>query len=186
MLLVFGGEIHAALGLRKAHTLAPQPFRHRSAGALGTITGLSPRFFTRALWAEPLPLPDHEFERQRVDMVLGYPGADATLLRAAVDAGATGVIVLGAGAGNPGSALVQAIQEAIAQGVLVGLGTRTGGGPVAVIYGGGGAVDAVAAGAVPLGDLPATQARILMALLSSTHPVEEARELLAARLTSAG
>ncbi len=186
VLLVFGGEIHAALGLRKAHTLDPQPFRHRSGGALGAIIESSPRFFARALWVEPLPLPDQRFADQRVDMVLGYPGADATLLRAALEAGATSVIVLGAGAGNPGTALVELIQEATAQGVLVGLGTRTGDGAVAVIYGGGGAVDAVAAGAAPLGDLPATQARILFALLRSTHPVEEARELLEARLTSAG
>lgn len=182
VLLVFAGEIHAALGLRKNHTSAPQPFGHRSSGALGAVVDSGPRYFARALWSEPLPLPNRRFEDQRVDMVLGYPGADATLLHAALDAGATGVVVLGAGAGNPGVPLTTAIQEATANGVLVGLGTRTGAGSVAVIYGGGGAVDAVAAGAVPLGDLPATQARILMALLRSTHPVEEARELLHARL----
>ncbi|MBO0594947.1 asparaginase [Nesterenkonia sp. E16_7] len=182
VLLVFGGEIHSALGLRKNHTLAPQPFVHRSAGSLGVVLGSGPRYFAQALTPDPLPLPNESFDTQRVDLVLGYPGADAALMHAALEAGATGVIVLGAGAGNPGVQLTDAIAQATAQGVLVGLGTRTGTGPVAVIYGGGGAVDAVAAGAVPLSDLPATQARILMALLLSTHAPSLAKEKLQARL----
>ncbi|MCH8561850.1 asparaginase [Nesterenkonia sp. YGD6] len=182
VLLVFGGEIHSALGLRKNHTLAPQPFGHRSAGALGAVVGSGTSYFAQALTPEPLPLPNAAFEDQRVDMVLGYPGADAALMHAALEAGATGVVVLGAGAGNPGVPLTDAIAQATAQGVLVGLGTRTGAGPVAVIYGGGGAVDAVAAGAVPLSDLPATQARILMALLLSAHSPSQARDQLDARL----
>ncbi|PRZ15626.1 asparaginase [Nesterenkonia sandarakina] len=182
VLLVFGGEIHSALGLRKRHTLAAQPFGHRSAGALGAVLGSGPRYFAQALTPDPLPPPNAEFEQQRVDMVLGYPGADAALMHAALEAGASGVVVLGAGAGNPGVALTDAIAQATAQGVLVGLGTRTGAGPVAVIYGGGGAVDAVAAGAVPLGDLPATQARILMALLLSTHTPSHARDQLQVRM----
>lgn len=182
VLLVFGGEIHSALGLRKRHTLAQQPFGHRSAGSLGVVLESGPRYFAQALTPEPLALPDAAFEQQRVDMVLGYPGADAALMQAALEAGATGVVVLGAGAGNPGVPLTDAIAQATAQGVLVGLGTRTGAGPVAVIYGGGGAVDAVAAGAVPLGDLPATQARILMALLLSTHAPSRARDQLQVRL----
>ncbi|GAA1119723.1 asparaginase [Nesterenkonia jeotgali] len=183
VLLVFGGEIHSALGLRKNHTLAPQPFGHRSAGALGVVLESGPRYFAQALAPDPFPLPSAEFEQQRVDMVLGYPGADAALMHAALETGATGVVVLGAGAGNPGLPLTDAIAQATAQGVLVGLGTRTGAGAVAVIYGGGGAVDAVAAGAVPLGDLPATQARILMALLLSTHAPTQAKEKLQARLS---
>lgn len=183
VLLVFGGEIHSALGLRKRHTLASQPFGHRSSGALGAVVDSGPRYFAQALTPEPLPLPNAAFEQQRVDMVLGYPGADAALMHAALEAGATGVVVLGAGAGNPGVPLTDAIAEATAQGVLVGLGTRTGEGAVAVIYGGGGAVDAVAGGAVPLGDLPATQARILMALLLSSHAPTQAKEKLQARLS---
>nr|WP_255316617.1 asparaginase [Nesterenkonia sp. Act20] len=184
VLLSFGGAIHSALGTRKAHTLDMQPFSHSSGGVLGGVVESRPHFFATARRVEPLPLPDESFEAQRVDMVLGYPGADGALLRAALEAGSTGLVVLGAGAGNPGAPMVDVIREATAQGVLVGLGTRTGAGHVAVIYGGGGAVDAVAAGAVPLGALPATQARILMALLQSTHPIEEARELLQARVAA--
>ncbi|WP_157075425.1 hypothetical protein [Nesterenkonia jeotgali] len=44
-------------------------------------------------------------------------------------------------------------------------------------------MDAVAGGAVPLGDLPATQARILMALLLSSHAPTQAKEKLQARLS---
>lgn len=178
VLLVFGSEIHAALGVRKEHTLRAQPFGHVSGGPLGALIEGRPRYFARAPQRKPFPQPDTRFEAQRVDMVLSYPGADGALIRGAVEAGAHGVVVLGAGAGNPGTELVSAIQEATDRGVLVGLGTRTGSGPVGVIYAGGGAVDAVAVGAVPLGDLPGTQARVLMALLLSMNPPDEAGRML--------
>jgi L-asparaginase len=63
--------------------------------------------------------------------------------------------------------------------VLVALGTRVAAGPVAAIYGGGGAVDAVAAGAGPLGTLGLSQGRVA-ALLRSRHPAPEAARRLAA------
>lgn len=100
------------------------------------------------------------------------------LIRSAVEAGASGLIILGGGAGNPGSALVDAIAEATQAGVVVGLATRTFGGSVAAIYSGGGAVDALAAGAVSLRDLPGTQARVLLALLLGAYPPEEAKTRL--------
>ena len=62
--------------------------------------------------------------------------------------------------------------------MLIAVGSRASAGAVAPIYGGGGAVDAVAAGAHLLGDIPVTQARILLALLVDQGTVEQARAAL--------
>lgn len=178
VLLSFGGEIHPGMPLRKAHASALQPFCHPSGGALGRVTGDAPQFYFGPRGLPRLPHPTQSFADQRVDMIISYPGADGALIRSAVEAGATGLIVLGGGAGNPGSALVEAIAEATQAGVVVGLASRTFGGSVAAIYSGGGAVDAIAAGAVALGDLPGTQARVLLALLLSTGEATEAKDRL--------
>ena len=63
--------------------------------------------------------------------------------------------------------------------VLVALTTRVPAGPVTAIYTGGGAVDLIAAGAVPTGTLRAGQARIAVvaALMASPDP-EERTEVL--------
>jgi L-asparaginase len=68
------------------------------------------------------------------------------------------------------------------RGVVVGLTTRVPGGPVYARYGGGGGgVDLVAAGAVPMGTLPSSQARMLLAVLVDRFgdPAEVRRELVA-------
>ncbi|WP_162320764.1 asparaginase [Nesterenkonia haasae] len=178
VLLVFGEEIHAALPLRKAHTSSMQPFQPPRGGALGRILEGTPQYFFGPRRMPSLTETAEVLQEQRVDMILSYPGADGALMRSAVEAGASGVIVLGGGAGNPGNALVEAIGEATRSGVVVGLSTRTFGGSVAAIYSGGGAVDALQAGAVALGDLPGTQARVLLALILSAYPQDQARDRL--------
>lgn len=190
-LVAFAGEVFSALGLRKAHTIAPQPFANVLGGPIGRVRD-RPEYAFRPEARAPLARPAAAFDAIRVDILLAYPGADATLLDAAVRAGARGVIVLGSGAGNPGARLIDGIVRASAAGVVVGLGTRTGAGPVAPLYAGGGAVDAVHAGAVPLGMLPATQARILLALLLAEAsgqrdpaPAETARSRFARLCTHA-
>lgn len=175
----FGGEVLSGWGVRKVDTQRLQPFRHASGGVLGRMTGGAPAIWARPVMPAVVPLPGPSFGERRVDLVASYPGADGALIDAAVAAGARGLVLLGAGAGNPGRRLVPAISRAADRGVLVALGTRTHGGPVVPIYGDGGAVDAIDAGAVSLGDVPATQARVLIALLLDRSTPEEASARLA-------
>lgn len=183
-LLVFGGEIHSGWGLRKAHTLALQPFEHSSGGRLGTVREGVIRLNSFVERPEPVAMPGTATTLPTVDMVLGYPGADGSLIRSAVAAGAAGLVVLAGGAGNPGGSMVAAIAEATAAGCVVGLATRALAGPVVPLYGGGGAVSAVEAGAVPIGEVPAAQARILLALLLASCPAREAASSLALRVSA--
>jgi L-asparaginase len=178
VLVAFGGAVLAARGVRKGHTLAPQPFEDPESGPLGAVTAGAVSLWGRRDRALLEPA-DARFDGVRVELVVAYPGADDGQLRSVRDRGAHGVVVAGLGAGNPTPPMTAAIGDLIAEGVLVALGTRVAAGPVAAIYGGGGAVDAVAAGAVPLGRLGLAQGRVTAALLLSQHPAEEAARRLA-------
>lgn len=164
VLLSFAGEVFSAVGTTKRDSLAAAPFAHRL-GPVARMVGGAARYGVGAANRAPLPPLTPLFDHVRVDQVLAYPGADDALLRAALAAGADGIVLVATGAGNPGRAFISAIEDAVAAGVPVVIASRTGSGAVLPIYGGGGAVDAERAGAVVAGDLPASQARLLLAAL---------------------
>ncbi|MFV0253155.1 MAG: asparaginase [Beutenbergiaceae bacterium] len=179
VLVSFAGALFSALGIRKDNTLALQPFANTLGGPIGRIDEGRPQFEFSPRRQSPAPRPSASFDSQRIDVVMSYPGADSVLLDAALGAGARGLIVLGTGSGNPGKALSAGIARAVAADVVVALGTRTGSGSVLPIYGNGGAADALTAGAISLGALPATQGRVLLALLLSHVDAPTARRQLA-------
>jgi len=179
VLVSFAGEIFAARGVRKQHTVAPQPFGAPEIGKVGMVEGARVEFTASPQPRQLLALPDERFDSVRVDVVSAYPGADAGLLRAAERSGADGVLIIGTGAGNTTPAMIPAIRELVAGGRLVALGTRANAGPVVPLYGGGGGVDAVDAGAVPMGTIGVAQGRILCALLLSQFPAADAGRRLA-------
>lgn len=174
VLVVFAGSIFAARGLQKVHSVASAPFAGRGRGTIGTVVGGQVRFWARPERGIPLAQPSPEFDQRRVDAVLCYPGSGSVAFDAILAAGARGIVIEGTGTGNPSAELIPSITEAIGRGVIVALGTRVADGPVVPTYGGGGAVDAVRAGALTTGTLPVSQARILLALLLDLYPSEEA------------
>lgn len=163
----FAGQIYPARATRKAHTLAPAPFRTMDGGPIGRVGVDRASFTTRPVRPPALPVPTEAFDTTRVDIVTLYPGADASLAQAAVDAGARGLIIAGSGVGNGNKSILSWIEQAIGGGIVVGLATRVPEGPVVPFYGNGGGADLVRAGALPLGSLPLFHARILLALLIS-------------------
>ena len=66
----------------------------------------------------------------RVDIVMVYQGAPADLIRAAVDFGARGIVIAGAGAGSISGPQQDGVAYAAQKGVFVVLSTRTGSGRV--------------------------------------------------------
>jgi L-asparaginase len=100
-----------------------------------------------------------------VDLIAAYPGADATLLRAARRAGAAGVVLQGTGTGNANRALCREIADATASGVVVVTSTRVEAGAVVPRYGDGGGSDLRAVGAIPSGHLKPSQSLVLLSLL---------------------
>ena len=168
--ICFDGEVRAATQTAKMHTLASAPF---AGGALlGRVHSgrLSP--VADPVRRATLGRPTAEFDTTRVDIVPIYPGSDPELLDLLVERSTQGIVLAGTGSGNAGGGYVEAVQRARAAGVVVALSTRVPYGPVVPIYGNGGGVDLVAAGAIPTGALHPFQARMLMALLLS-HGVRE-------------
>ncbi|WP_137992750.1 asparaginase [Streptomyces vilmorinianum] len=177
VLVVFDGLVHAARGTVKTQTLAADAFADPSEHSLGKVGFGTVDIRRRPDRPTPLPLPAAGAPGiigalPRVDLVMHHSDGDALFLNTSVAAGAQGVVLVGTGAGNATPEIAEAVGEAVAQGVLVALSTRVPAGPVAEIYTGGGAVDLVAAGAVPTGTLRAGQARmaVLATLLSDVTP----------------
>ncbi|MEU8528617.1 asparaginase [Streptomyces sp. NPDC048629] len=185
VLVVFDGLVHPARGTVKTQTLASDAFSDPSAQHLGKV-GFG-RVDTHRSPERPAPLPlpaaDASAALPRVDVITHHSDADPLLFRAALAAGARGIVLVATGAGNATPEFVDAVAEAVEQGVLVAITTRVPAGEVAEIYTGGGAVDLVAAGGLLTGTLRAAQTRIavlsaLLADVSPNHRTELLRGLL--------
>jgi L-asparaginase len=169
VLIGFGGQLFPARGTRKSHTVAADTFTNPSGGPLGWVHGGDVGVVTQPRRPPALPLDAFDPSGVRVDVVACYPDADATALRACVDAGARGIVLEATGAGNANPAICDAVAELTAAGGVVVTSTRVAAGPVTPIYGDGGGVDLMAAGAVPSGLLRPSQARMLLAALLGMH-----------------
>jgi len=113
----------------------------------------------------------------RVDVLLAYQGADGDLIRAAVDAGAKGIVIAGAGAGATSGTQQAGIEYAVKKGVPVVTTTRTGSGRIAAGRGGrgrGGPPSEDARRRIAGEDLQPVKARVLLmlALSKTTDPAE--------------
>ncbi|WP_328307602.1 asparaginase [Actinomycetospora sp. NBC_00405] len=168
VLVCFDGEAFAARGVAKRHTLAAGAFGgtvvHRVVD--GTVRRVTRPERRPAL---PATLPATETDPPRVDVVAAHHGADGMLVRAAVAAGARGVVLAAVGIGNASPDVVAAVGEAADAGVIVVVASRVPEGPVSPRYaaGGGALVDR---GALLAGDLSPWQARMLLGLALAADP----------------
>lgn len=177
VLITFDGAVFGARGTRKTQTLAAAAFSAPDAGPIGQV-----REGALVFTAQPVRFPPVELEdlsNVRVDIVAFYPGADTAALDGVVAAGAAGVVLEATGAGNANLQIRDAVARLTKAGIVVALSTRVHAGPVAALYGNGGGVDLLDAGAVPTGMLRPSQARILLTALLASYrdPVRAAEEL---------
>lgn len=166
VLLAFAGTIFPAAGVRKSHTTSLDAFANPDFGTVGSVSDSGEVEIQAARRGRsPLPLPGVDSGSPRVDLVAAYPGADSTLLRAALQAGAAGIVLQGTGTGNANRVLCQVVAEATAAGVVVVTSTRVEAGAVVPVYGDGGGEDLRAAGAIASGLLRPSQSLVLLNLL---------------------
>lgn len=172
--LVFGEEIFPALGLRKAHTLALQPFAAEPRGVLGTtFPWLLPPIEERP---SPLPIPP---SWPRVALLAATALDAPETLRQAQETGAAAAVLLLPGHGSVPERWEAAIADATASGLLVVRASRCGQGPVLPHP-----VDE-RLGTLPAGILSAPAARVAAALLAP-FPREERQTLWRARFLPYG
>lgn len=188
VVVVFGGAVFTVRGTRKTATVASAAFANPDTGALGVVVDGRLSLSGRPVRPQRLMSPTSNLppELPRVDIVAVYPGADSVALIALAGAGAQGIILEATGAGNANPDLVETVGDLVSQGVTVVVSTRVHSGPVAALYGGGGGVDLVAAGALLAGRLRPSQARILLIALLGTGATREQIARAFQRTTESG
>ncbi len=158
------GTVEAADDVTKTHTSAFTTFRSPNGGTLGSVgaDGAVRMGRTRGPRRSIRPAP---LRGARVELIQAGIESDGTLLTAAVETGAEGIVVAATGAGNTSPGLLEAAERAMGRGIPVALASRCPAGPVSIAYAfpGGGATW-VRAGAIRVGTLCAIKARVALAL----------------------
>ncbi len=133
VLVVLNDEINGARDVTKTNAQRLQAFSAGSRGVLGVVDDDRIRYVRRPR-RRHTRLSEFDLARvgglPRVDIVMTYLDAPGDLVRAAVDAGAEGIVIAAAGAGSTTSAQREALQAALERGLPIVITTRTGGGRV--------------------------------------------------------
>jgi L-asparaginase len=184
--VAMGDEIHAARWVRKLDTGLVTAFGSPRHGPIGRVTptaldrlALPPRAYT-------IDAPD-QLARE-VPLVNAFPGMDAAVIDAVVEAGgAAGLVIEGSGSGNVPGSTVPGFERALARGLAVVIATRVpGGGGGGSGYGSpGGGAQLRELGVLRAGPLSAGKARLLlMTLLAGGRSAEAAGHEFEAAITT--
>jgi L-asparaginase len=136
---VMNDEINSARDVTKTDALRLQTFRSREHGLLGVVDRDRVVFYRRIVQRHGAAT---EFdvtaiqELPRVDVIMVYQGASGDLIKAAVDAGAKGIVMATAGAGATSGTQNEGLAYAAEKGVFVVTSTRAGAGRIAPFGGG--------------------------------------------------
>jgi L-asparaginase len=170
-LVVLNDEINAAREVTKTDALRLHTFQTRGYGILGVVDADRVVYYRRV---ERRHTAASEFDvftidaLPRVDVFLTYQGASGDLIRAAIDAGAQGIVLATAGAGATSGTQREGMQYATSKDVPVVITTRAGSGRIS---GSGGHL-------VAGQDLAPIKARILLMLgLTTTKDPAELRRM---------
>lgn len=167
--VAFDDEVHAGRDVIKAHSNALSTMRSPGTGPVATATRSKLRLVRtpqRAVPAiDPLaPAIDSADPIPAVPIIHSGTGVDAASLTRAVAADVGGVVIEGTGLGNTTAAIGDAVGE-ISDDIPVVVAGRPPAGPTDTVYGTpGGAVTLANHGVIFAGPLPASKARVALAL----------------------
>lgn len=130
VVVVMNGQIHAARDVTKISTHLLDAFRSPLHGPLGQVDGEAVSIHR---WPVRICPPASRFDLRgigalpRVDVLYACAGGDGALARAAVEAGAAGIVSAGFAPGSSTPEEEDALRHAAARGVVVVQATRAGG-----------------------------------------------------------
>jgi L-asparaginase len=134
VLVVLNDEINSAREVTKTDALRLQTFQSRIYGVLGVVDSDRVVYYRDVVKRHTAR---SEFDLvgvtslPRVDILMVYQGATGDLIKAAVDAGAKGIVIATAGAGATSPDQSEGFQYAASKGVILVNSTRTGSGRIA-------------------------------------------------------
>jgi L-asparaginase len=133
-LVVLNDEVNSARNVTKTDAVRLQTFRSREYGQLGVVDRDRVVFFNQ-ITQRTNDRSEFDITRitdlPRVDVIMVYQGATADLIKAAVDAGARGIVVATAGAGALSGTQSEGLLYAAQKGVFIVTTTRAGSGRIA-------------------------------------------------------
>jgi L-asparaginase len=133
-LVVLNDEINSARDVTKTDALRLQTFQSREYGKLGVIDADRVHFgrqiVQRHTSRSEFDIADVK-ELPRVDVIMTYQGAPGDVIKAAVDAGAKGIVLASAGAGSSSGTQSEGLDYAAQKGVFIVTSTRAGAGRIA-------------------------------------------------------
>ncbi len=176
VLVMLNDVVLGARDATKTHPTNVATFRSPPSGALGLIAGARLIWLARAEREHnphallPVARVRHYVETHgafaRVDIVMTHVDADDVMVKAALNAGAAGIVHAGSGNGSIHSGTEAALFEARKRGVMVVRASRTAAGATVE-----GAAEWQTAGMIPAQTLNAQKARVLLqlALMGATE-----------------
>jgi len=160
VLVVMNGNIQSARRVTKIDTSDVDAFQSVLPPDLGRVKAGRVRYSGAWSPRTHVPLPT---QLPRVDIIPMYAGVDDFALKAALAAGAAGLVINAVGAGNVNDALFQGILQALSAGIPVVIASRVPYGEVRPIYAySGGGIALQRAGAIFARDLNPQKARVLL------------------------
>lgn len=132
-LVVVNNEIHAARDVTKSHTSRVHTFRSPEFGCLGYADpDKSVIFYRRPVKAHTSAAEfnlDGVTDLPRVDIIMGYAGADGLLIDLLAESGkCQGIVSAGTGSGTVPTAFREALQRAQARGIAIVIASHAGSG----------------------------------------------------------
>jgi L-asparaginase len=122
VLVVANDDIHSGRDIHKSHTTSVQTFVSFNRGPVGRVYYGKPLYFNMPVYRRTnqseFPVPGTT-SYPRVDVVYAHEGVDGTMVKAAMAAGAKGIVLAGVGDGNATKDLIDALSEARKGGLVV-------------------------------------------------------------------
>ena len=173
VMVVMNDEIHAAREVTKTNTTAVDTFKSPNSGKIGTVFYGNVKFYMN-------PVRKHTVnsafditkikELPRVDIIYSHSNDNPDFVNVAVKNGAKGIINAGMGNGNPFPSALEALGEAVKNGVVVVRDSRVGSGETTL----NGEVDDGKYGFLASDNLNAQKARVLL-MLALTQTTDKAK-----------
>ena len=166
-MICLNNQINAARNVTKMNTSSVETFNSGDFGFIGYADNDRVIFYRYPIRRQHIALTTDSLPY--VEIVAMYGGATGSLVKAAADQGAKGIVIQALGWGNVNIPMFNAIKYAIGKGIPVVISTRVPSGRVLPVYGfEGGGKTLKDAGAISADDLNPQKARLLLMLVLQT------------------